>query len=47
MEKYYIEYKNGFVLNNLSELELYKTLYLGYFDENGYELEVECYGKIL
>ena len=28
MEKYYIEYKNGFVLNNLSELELYKTLYL-------------------
>lgn len=47
MERYYIEYKNGLVLDNLSELELYKTLYLGYFDENGRELEVECYGKIL
>lgn len=33
MERYYIEYKNGLVLDNLSELELYKILYLGYFDE--------------
>lgn len=47
MDKYYIEFKNGFVLENLTELEMYKTLYHGYYDEDGYELEVECYGKIL
>lgn len=45
--EFYIEFKNGYFLRGLDELALYKTLYLGYTDENGVELEVANYGEIL
>lgn len=46
-KEFYIEFKNGYFLRGLDELALYKTLYLGYTDENGVELEVANYGEIL
>lgn len=44
-QQYYIQFRNGFILKGLTELEMYKTLVKGYYDEDGRELEVECYGE--
>ena len=43
---FYIEFTNGVILKGLTELEMYKTLYLGKVDENGIMLKVECYGEM-
>ena len=43
---YYIEFKNGEVMNFNSELEMYKSLVKGVCDDDGYELEVSCYGEM-
>ena len=43
---FYIEFENGYRIENLSELEMYKTLWCGYFDNHGNELAVKSYGEL-
>ena len=43
---YYVELKNGEIIKFNSELEMYKSIVKGIYDENGYEVEVSCYGEM-
>lgn len=44
---FYVQFVNGEEKRFETELDMYKSLYNGFYDEDGNEMKVACYGEIL